>query len=284
MIRMNGLKDSQSVIQGFAEAQQKISTGYKFHTISDDPVSAALYARADRHEAAVKQHDRNILHARQRVELEESVLNQLSELAIQAREIGLQEGSAGRNAETRASQAGIIDQLIQAGVSLGNSKIGNDYIFGGTETQDPPFLPDGTYVGDGEPWPVTIDEGVTLVPSTPGDVLFTDTGFMDSLTDLRDALLANDEAAILDATGDIGGAYNEIQRHLSATGVRSTVLSSTEALHDESLYHLTNLKSDLRHVDLAEAVSELATREVAMNAALTAVQRAMNLDLTRFLG
>jgi flagellar hook-associated protein 3 FlgL len=70
----------------------------------------------------------------------DSIFQDMDDLMGRASELAVQESSATASAETRDGAADEIKQIRDMIVNDANSKFGNKYIFGGTMTQNEPFL------------------------------------------------------------------------------------------------------------------------------------------------
>lgn len=114
--------------------QDQVATGKRFERASEDPVAATRVTRSDRMLRGIAQYRRNATAVRARIDAEEAVLGQLTDLVTRARELGIAESTATSTAATRAAAAAELDRLLEQAVQLGNSRVGSEYLYGGHQT------------------------------------------------------------------------------------------------------------------------------------------------------
>ncbi len=99
LLQTRTLRDIQANLAALSQAQSQVSSGKRFERMSEDPLAGSQVMAADRGLAAITQYRRNSTSARTRTDTEESVLSQLTDLISRAKELALQEGSAGGSAQ-----------------------------------------------------------------------------------------------------------------------------------------------------------------------------------------
>ena len=111
--------------------QQRIASGERLLSISDDPIDAEKIVRLTKSLESQEQILRNLRHADGQLSAADSALTDIHDLLIQA--VSIASGQAGnlQSADERASQGIIIDSLIRQLESVGNYQFQNQYLFGG---------------------------------------------------------------------------------------------------------------------------------------------------------
>lgn len=292
-IQRSALSHLQANLQQVSEAQLQLSTGLKMQQASDDPAGAARAIQVRGSLRALDQYKRNIDDARSKATMEESTLDQLSDLLGRARELAVAQGGDTATAETRKTTAAEVKQLLAQAVTLGNTKYGDQYLFGGTNGAQAPF--DGTQAdflprdAADNPIPIAgspetqIGSGVRVSAVHNGQQVFLDTGALKALEDLNDALQANQPAGIQAAATALTSSYSDVQAVLGETGARVNQLQIAGTNLDALDTNLTTLKSNIEEVDIEEAVTQLASRQTAYQAAMLATSRVMGLTLADYL-
>jgi flagellar hook-associated protein 3 FlgL len=112
----------------------KSQTGYNKLAIG---MNRVLNLRESR--ASVKQYIRNINGCESRLTITESKLSAVGDLLVKAREVAVAQSTATASAETRSSEAGTVQQLIDEMLALANSKYDGKYLFSGAKTGEAPF-------------------------------------------------------------------------------------------------------------------------------------------------
>jgi flagellar hook-associated protein 3 FlgL len=149
------------------------STGKRINSPKDDPVGNATLQGIRTQKANNDQYERNAVLARTDMRYTDAALDELSELVLRAKELAVQQASGGtQTPQTRVAIAQDVDQLFLQALNIGNRRLGDRYIFGGFQTNQSPFLPDGTYRGDDGSMKVEIEKGIYLDVNVPGNHVF----------------------------------------------------------------------------------------------------------------
>ncbi|MEW6326814.1 MAG: flagellar hook-associated protein FlgL [Thermodesulfobacteriota bacterium] len=271
---------------------ETISSGKKYTTPSDDPIGlvSALEMRSIIDE--MEQYERNISYGLSWVDSAEIALRQTGEVVSRAREIAVQMADATQDAATRASAAVEVDQLIEQVVSLANSQLGEKYIFSGQKTDTAPFTYDSgagtvTYNGDEEDINIRIGRNNNMAVNKDGNDAFMDgnetSNLFTYLIDLKEALEGNDVSGIQDSLGNLITASDYINEKVADFGAKRNRLDIKSNIYAELQLSNTEKLSDIEDTDLAEAILNLKTKEVAYQAALTAASKVMQLSLVDFI-
>lgn len=276
----------QQNLAGLDEAQQRAVTGLRVSNASDDPAGFVGIVSTDRRLAALEQYRRGIASAKARLDSEEGVLDQVTDLLSRARELALSQSGSTGNATTRTVAKAEVDHILQQAISLGNTRHGDGYLFGGDFAADMPFAADGTTSATRPPKgsrSVEIGSGQTSPTSHDAMQVFVDSGVLASLQQLS-AALGNDSAAEIGASlTALVGAFDDVQDVLGETGARSRQLEMAGANVDTVETSLRTLRADLSEVEMEEAISQLISRQTSYQAALMATSRMMSTTLTDYL-
>jgi flagellar hook-associated protein 3 FlgL len=103
------------------------------------------------------------------------------------------------------------------------------------------------------------------------------------LEDLRDALLANDQAGIHSAQDELSALEDHIMRLEVGVGGRQNMLDWMEGLNAERDGRLQSNLASIRDVDLIEVSSELSAAESAYQASLLVSSKMMQMNLFDYL-
>jgi flagellar hook-associated protein 3 FlgL len=277
------LRDLQAGLSNLAEAQQQVASGKRFTRPSEDPVAASRVMRADRSLRGITQYRRNSTAVRVRVDSEEATLNQLTDLLSRAKELGVSQGSDTANADSRNETAAELDRIIEQVISLGNTKVGNEYLFGGGQTAVPPFQPDGTYLGDDGVRQAEIAQGYVIDTNHTGRQLLQTSGVISSLTAIRDALRAGTGAGVTATIGGIDSAFDQVQVLLAETGARSRQLDTVAENLTASESTLQAAQSADQGITVEEAATRMVSVQTALQAALTSTSRVISMSLVDYL-
>lgn len=160
-------------------AQEQVSSGKKLLRPSDNPVAASTVLALQRQLGDVSRYSQAIDTARPLLEQGMGALNEASNILTEARGLAVQGLNGTLNAADRRALAQDLRLLKSRLLEVGNTKLGDRYIFGGTATRGMPFSeseingqPRVVYAGDGSSRTVAVGPGVDLAVNIPGDEAF----------------------------------------------------------------------------------------------------------------
>lgn len=290
MIVQSQLNGLQANLTALNKSQTQATTGKRLTAASDDPSAAATIMQSASSLRAIQQYKSTVSRASDRIAAEDTTLQQLQDILTRAKQIATQQGSANSTADTRAAAAAEVGGLMQSAVQLGNTKFGNEYLFGGEAATTAPFATSGTggsvtftssnpsgqrsvEIGDGQSMSVTHD----------GTQVFLDTGAFAALQKLMTALNGNDPAAVRASSDALDSSFNNVQTIIGDVGARGNRLDMTSANLDAYEGTVTNLKENLEGIDYESAITDLMSRQTAYQAAMLATTKVMGLTLTDYL-
>lgn len=296
IITRNSQARLQSGLQGIDRLREDISSGIRLRKMSDDPTAASEVVRVGSSMRAIAQFNRNIDLGQARASAEEIVLDQLTNGLGRAIELGVAQASATGNAQTRTIVKAEVDQLIAYAVNLGNTRLGDDYLFGGTRSGEPPLrVPPtatdgfsaltqaGNPVDPSGAIELEIGDGIFVTPSHNATDVFLTTDVLESLRALSTALGNNDVAGIQAATDRVTAASSQVQNLLGTQGARINELESARTNLDGMELTLKQFRSDLRDTEVDKAMAELVGKQTLYQAAMSATSRILGLSLANYL-
>ena len=276
------------------QAQMQVSSGNRLQAASDDPAAATQIVATNSSLASLDQYLTNVQRASSRVSSEDGVLQQINDILTRAKQLGVQQATATATDQTRLGAAAEVNALFQQVVSLGNTKFGDEYLFGGDQSQNAPFTATGsgatldyTAAATQGARSINTGDGQTIQISHTGKQLLQDTGVLDAMKQLAHSL---DPASSTYGQDGIGNAMNAVDAALTSiqsvvgdVGATAQRLDVTQQNLDAYKTNLTTFKSNLSDVDVEQAVTELTNRQMAYQAAMLATSKVMGLTLTDYL-
>jgi flagellar hook-associated protein 3 FlgL len=122
------------------DTQEKVSTGLRVNSPSDDPVAAARVAHLDASLTRLDQYHENAIFARNQLGLEEEALTEVIGNLQRIRELTLQANNSSASAADRSIIAAEIKQNRDAIRAIANTTdVDGRYLFGGFREQTIPF-------------------------------------------------------------------------------------------------------------------------------------------------
>lgn len=173
------LQDIHRGLLGYTLLQQQVATGRRVNQPSDDPTATLRILPLQNDLRNLRQLAGNVALARETLDTGAAALEDASSLMQRLRELTMQAANGSISAGDRASIGAEVDQLLQQMVSIGNSRRGERYLFGGTESARNPFelITDGgttrvVYTGNHDALQVDVAPGVSTTLNLPGDGIF----------------------------------------------------------------------------------------------------------------
>lgn len=279
----SNLSGMHNAAQKYFKSQQEVASGKKVTKPSDAPSAAREIMLTAKEIRLLERYQDSVTLARQKIALEEALLGNLEEMLYKAKEVAVDQASALRDESTRMQMKAMIDTMIDEAVAIARTRHGKAYLFSGTRTDTPPFEEDLIYQGSEEKWQIEIKKGVVIAPNHTGKEILIDSGVMDALQALSDALGSNDVEAIGDIITSIEKATRGIHKLISEEAVHMNRLETIERELESTLEALIERQSSLEDADLAESVNRLLAHENALQAAMLIISRAMNMNLASFI-
>ncbi len=279
-VLQNALRGLRANLDAMSQAQQEVATGRRITKISDQPNDASVVIKLDSQLRMLDRYRRAITSVNTRLSTEEAVLDAVSKLVAQAKDTA--RGLTGPSNDPLLDAA--VDELRAIHnqvVSLGNTKVSGEYIFGGGKGATSPFLEDGTYVGGDTIRELEIGEGVRVPINHTGDDVLS--GVLTSLDRLADELATGDPEAIRSVLSDLESAEAQLQsaqgdvagRMRQAEEMDSYLIRKSESLLDH--------KQDLQDADPAESVLKLQEATAALERAYAAVAQVLSTNILQYL-
>lgn len=293
-IATQSLSGLQANMAALLKLQTQVSSQNRLTAASDDPTAATQIMSAGSSLRAIDQYSTNIDAANSRVSAEDTALQQITDLVSRAKELGVAQGTATASADTRATANAEIQQIFQQIVSIGNTKFGNEYLFGGQTSTTQPFTASGsgatldyTTTNPTGARDLSIGAGQTIAAGHDGTQVLVSSGVLDAVKSLSQAMDPSSpiygQSGIADALNSIDAAFQNVQQLVGEVGGTANRLSVTQQNLTAYKTNVTTLKSGLSDVDMEAAITEMTSRQTAYQGAMLATSKVMGLTLTDYL-
>ena len=123
----------------YSDILEKVASQKKVNRASDDPVAATRIIDIRQGKAANEQYQKNIDSCNSWVSATESKLSSAYDLLVNAQEIAVGQSTGTATATTRQIAVLQVQSLIDEMASLANAKLGDRYLFSGSQRITPPF-------------------------------------------------------------------------------------------------------------------------------------------------
>jgi flagellar hook-associated protein 3 FlgL len=296
---VNSLMDQQAKL---SHLQMQLSTQKKILTPSDNPSGAALIIDLNQGIQQTEQFQSNINSAKQRLSLEDGLLQNSVDILDRIKELGLQGLNATYSPSDRATIATEMQGLKDELLGLANTRnANNEYLFSGFKSNTQPFTKNvaGGYdyggdlnqrqiqvatnqqIADGNPGADVFGVPSGLAPTDPLQVPGSIANVFEAIDKFATNLAANQlDPASLD---DIASAMNKISTTQSSIGVRLNTLDRLDGLHTDGVLGLKTMLSQTEDVDVADAISKFTLQKNSLEAAQQAFVKVKDMSLFNYI-
>ncbi len=278
------------------ERQNIIATQKRLHSPSDDPIGISRVLHYRKTLDSIDQYQKNIEGAQNRIEVNDLTLELVDDLLKQVKGLGEAYGNQGNTPEDRQTAADQLKQLYDQIMAAANTKLGDNYLYSGHQTDTAPFTRDddynATYHGDDGRVRVLVGEDTEISMDADGRNIFHKAGSGGvSVFDIVKGMIDGFENPDVDA----GRAQVQAQLDLledARLQVNAKRAENAPKLHQLELSrnHWTQLRHKIEQAlgaieeaDVPRAIIELKNLEVSYESTLATAARLIQSGLVNFL-
>lgn len=275
-----------------AEASEVVTTTKRINRLSDDPVGLVTVLDLRASIANISQIERNVNMGRSWLTAGESALSQTEEILSKTKELSVQHSSANASSAARRNAVNVVDGYLREVLSLSNSKVGDRYIFGGTNTGTLPFALNSSetqvnYSGNDIPFSIKIGKDNDIAIGRDGEDIYGENwdnnNIFKTLVDLKAYLQGDDVGGIQAAMDKLDSHLQTVRATISDIGGKTIRFDVKERIIEDLESTYAERKSLIEEADIAEAIMNLNSKELAYNAALVSSSKVMKLSLVDYL-
>ena len=278
--------------------QRRIASGKRVNKPSDDPDAMARILEHRSRLERIDQYDHHIKRGKTRIEFTEQTLEQASDLVNRARQIAEEKKGSNVTAEERLSAAEEVKDIYDQVMQLANMRYENNYIFGGHQTDAPPFEKnppnsyDIQYNGDAGDYRMVIGEFSEISLDADGELYFHDqtNGGINIFDQLRDLITGLENPVLTAGTAQIEAAIDPLFDGREQINLKRAELGPKIFQLDVTQQHWNNFKPKIEdalaeeeNADITEAVLVLQSLEIAYESTLATAARMIEPGLMKYL-
>ncbi|GBE30305.1 MAG TPA: flagellar hook-associated protein 3 [Bacteroidetes bacterium] len=299
------LVDLERLQTDLYKAQTVLSSGREVERSSDDPIRAqrAMVLRSSL--AQRGQYLENLRTGMSRLSFAESILMSIDDLLAEARADAIKVSNDPSIPAEKEAVAQSINGLLEELLSNANSRQDGAYLFGGFNTQEPPYVAirdeetgditqivgNSTHMGG--KIMITAADDLSVQINMNGNEMFQtglpgDEGDMfQALIDMRDALrIENNEEAIAlleNSIGLIDNSLSKIHTGMTDLGGRYNRLLSIEQSHLDMEIREEEDLGEAEDGELAEWITRFQLQTVALQQAMAVGTQVLNSSIINFM-
>lgn len=267
MLSSNMLRNLSSSYSKMGKLQNQITSGSKISRPSDDPVIAVKGIGYRTNLNKVEQYQRNMGEVENWLDTSDDTLDHVGIALIRVQELVTQAANDSNTPEDREKMGKEIDQIKLQIRDLANTKVGEKYLFSGTNTLSPVF---GRNETTGE---VTF-AGVNLTNTTATAIsnsITDNTGYKNSVEiEVYDGVNLNVNTEAVEMFAQIDDLITNIQKDLSDGADTTTIgnrLGEISSAQNSLLENRADIGARQNRVEMM--INRLATQEVVVTKQLS---------------
>ncbi|MFF2796884.1 flagellar hook-associated protein FlgL [Lysinibacillus xylanilyticus] len=299
MLSSNMLRNLNTSYNKMSKYQDMLDSGSVISRPSDDPVVAVkgMGYRIDLDKN--QQYQRNLREANTWLDTTDEALDQVGGALKRVKELIIQAANDTNTADDRRKINAEMQQIKGQLRDIANTKVGENYIFSGTHTNQPLYTdqtgPQNPAITTGGQKPIEINvfDGISMNINTQGADLFENIdGFMTQITTLLESGASGPE--IGDALGlevtngankipGLDGIYENTLTLRADVGARQNRVEMMENRLSLQEVNVTKQLSANEDTDYAKTITEMVTQESIHQAALSVGAKIIQQTLVDFI-
>ncbi|MBS4195506.1 flagellar hook-associated protein FlgL [Lederbergia citri] len=263
----------------------QVQTQKKISRPSDDPVVAMKGMFYRMNVIEVEQFKRNFSEAHNWVETTDSAIGEASKVLARIRELTVQASNETYDEGQLKAIKEEIAQLKDHIKSIANSKVGNKYIFNGTDTLTPPIDAEGVVNFNTNNVEFELAKGIYVPVNMLGESVFGtgNDSIFTMLDELEEALGNGDSQAVGGFLDKIDGSADRMLSARAELGARTNRLDFMEERIDNQEIIAKRIMSDNEDIEFEKVVMEFKQQEAIHTAAMSVGARIIQPTLMDFL-
>ena len=290
-IQDNIVRQIQQLGSQTSKLQAQVASGQRITQADDDPAAAGRVLAEQSELRRVDQFDRNATRAQEISQASFAGLKGIKDISDRAGELATLAQSPSDPAALTAYGAEL-NQLIEQLVQVGNTRLGNDYIFAGTKVDTPPVnaardasgnVISVTYDGDSNRASIPLSEVAKVAPGTTGATNLGVRDLLNQMVSLRDALNTNNSAGIGTARTNIINGEDGLISAMAENGAVQTRIEVNQTQQKSRGDSLVSLVSSETSADLPNSIVRLNQAQTSYQAALQSAATIMRISLLDYI-
>ena len=272
----------------------EVASGKKILVPADDPASFAKNIEITAQQSQNTQYAKNLNSLQTASSYYQTAVNTVSNVLTQVQQLAVQQASDTVDANSRSTAASQVNDIIQQLVAVGNTKVGNTYLFGGKNSSVPAYTLNTTtnavtFNGTSAVTKVAVDSSTTVDGGFSGNTVFTgrvsgqSVDIFQTLQTFSNDLRTNNTTGIKAAIDNINACVDLTANSLSSIGTYAKNVSNLLTANSTADTTLTQTSAGLMDVDMAKAISDYSTLSTAYQAALYTMAKVESLNIMNYL-
>lgn len=290
MINERSLFNIQQSLYRIARLHDKLSSGKEVQYPSDDAVIATRASNISSRLRELEQFKRNVDHIHNFIQSYDTILQELSELYHRVRELMVRGANGTNTVDERNAIAAELEALKEHLIEIANTRVGDEFIFGGARSELKPVDENGNIRTPIEAnvrrranaLGYSITYGLTVY-----DVFVLENGksVFSTIDDAVRALREGNERKLSEISlKEISVLEKSVMEHFATIGSTARMVEMVSSrLEDLKLFN-TEYISKEQDADLTKVLTSLSMQQSVLEAALKSAAMAIQKTLVDFVG
>lgn len=273
------LKDVQSNLQSIDKINKQLNSGKEINRVSDNPYEAIKILNLQNEINDIDRYNYNCDEITGWLDTTDDALDKIGNIASEIKVLLTSISGAYGEDEVSAIRSEINEKVKQIGEALNGSYAGR-YIFGGSNTDEPPVEifehPDGTVelrvkdIANEDKLKAEISAGIGLDYNLTMSQVTDGSKGLDVINDILQELgkTPADTEKLQELNGQLGDYLTHILDNRSAIGARSNTVENIKSSNEENILTLKETYSGIQDVDWTEKYVELTSAQMVYNSSM----------------
>lgn len=288
MLSSNMLRNLSSSYNKMGKLQEQLSSGKKVNRPSDDPVTVMKGMGYRMQVDKVEQYQKNLGEVNNWLDSTDDALDGVGQILNRLTELTVDAANDTKTPEDRQKIVKEVEQLQLQMRDMGNTKVGDKYLFSGTKTGEPLFdkdgkLPDPVAIpGFEKSVTVEVFDGVELKVNTDGFAIFSELDEM--MSNLVNSIKGTaGSTTISSQLTEISSVQNTVLEARADIGARQNRAEMMKNRLDAQEGSAKKQQSENEDIEYEEVITQMLTEESIHRAALSVGARIIQPSLVDFL-
>jgi flagellar hook-associated protein 3 FlgL len=281
------LQNQQTALNNMTELA---TSGNNVNEPSDNPAAMNTLLNATNSINSLNQYATNTTQGTTVLTTTSNALTGISSIISQAEELASSISSGTTSTTTQTSVVDQLTSLKQQLIDYGNTKSGDTYALGGTDTSTAPFSTSSdTYSGNSSQSEIEIAPNVTQSVSVDGSAVLLGTGsygstnILQTIDNLITAVGSDNVTGIQQGASDLDSAATQVNNAQVDVSARMTTISNMATMNANNLNTLQSTISNIQTVNTTTLGVEMEQQETSYSAALAATEKVSQLSLLNYM-
>lgn len=261
------------------KTQEMIVSGKRINRPSDDPIGMSNVMGYRSTISSLDQYTENITNAKMRIDTAENVLEIVSDLLHDAKDIAFD-----TNPDVRLNLAQDVALIRDQVLQIANYQLNDKYLFSGDMTDTTPFNAAGVYAGDNGDADYIIGKNAQIAIAADGGNIFQGAADIFAVLDtLETELIAGNATGITNQITPLDNAIDNINTVRARNAGVYKRLEATENHYAYFKLNVEELMSRTEDADLASAIVDFQSQQTTYESTLATSSMIMQKSLVDFI-